>query len=1203
MVANLLALHLLVTSILFFAAGTYSLNRRDFNAAGPFGMVMFLCSGFMLLAGADVFSTNLEQKILLVNLRVSMLPFLSAGVLVTAIENARRSAWLAGGRIFLLYVVPIVNLFFVWAPGLNPFFMTDYRLTPSSLVGFTLSGNHGPWAWILLTYSTALAILTFGIQFYTLLNSKGIYFKQTLFLALGQVFPAVAILLAGFGRLPYLEVYNYAPHLFMITALLNGWAIYRYQWLYASPVVRDIVIDHMSDMLLVVDQNGCLSDANPVARKELDILDTNIGKNLTQILPDWEQIQKEAAQARTLRTEIKIATAGHPSLRVYELVVNTIRAAKNGKISAYVLLMREITEQKYQQEQIQNLARAVDQSPNSVLITDTDGVIEYVNPSFTRLTGYSAEEAIGQKTSLFKSGQTPASVYIDMWETIKAGKIWKGDLLNRRKDGEIYWEETFIAPLFDQYGNIVNYISIKEDISARKEIDEILHRRLEELLMVNTISLAAASQLELPGLVELVGKQLEQFFNVRSVLVAIHNQEAGTIELPYWTIDRKRVETPTLKYGEGLVSHVLKTREPLLIATNFKETAPELGHKPIYAHLYGSPKTWLGVPIMAGAEAVGVISLQNYQKEFAFQDDDVRLLTTIAASIGIAIKNANLFKKAQQEIEDRIRAEKEARQRADQMSVLYQIGHDITSGLDLEVVLNSLMEKCKQIAPVDVFAVGLYEPENQLVRFIKFNDQGRELKTNLSIDLEENLTSEVIQKRRLIYISDTNQEAARQKHHIMHTTEHHARTYLGIPLSHGNQVTGILSVQSYQPNAFSPEQIQTLEIIAAQAAIAIENARLYEVTRRRADEMSLLYEVSLELSENLDTDQVLRNLLHKCRQILPMDSFYVSVYEESTHLIYYPLFYDRGEFKNVPVRDMRVSPGLTGEVIMSARTLYLPDTTKPKTAQQYQIIHIGGTPSRSFVGVPMTVRGRVIGVISMQAYEPNKYSQEQIRLLETIATQAAIALENSRLYENARREINERRRAQEDLQQTNQELQVQLSRVESLQEELREQAIRDALTGLYNRRYLDEVFSRKVNRMGRKGSSLAVMMLDIDHFKKFNDTHGHKAGDQLLSILGKLLLKHTRQSDVACRYGGEEFVILLADTSLDVAAKRAEEIRQAFEQVKIDCDGKQLGATISIGISVFPEHGNSPEGLLIQADQALYAAKAGGRNQVVAWKR
>ena len=139
--------------------------------------------------------------------------------------------------------------------------------------------------------------------------------------------------------------------------------------------------------------------------------------------------------------------------------------------------------------------------------------------------------------------------------------------------------------------------------------------------------------------------------------------------------------------------------------------------------------------------------------------------------------------------------------------------------------------------------------------------------------------------------------------------------------------------------------------------------------------------------------------------------------------------------------------------------------------------------------------------------------------------------------------------------------------------------------------------------MKKKESALAVIMLDIDHFKSFNDTHGHTAGDELLAVLGELLRNQTRQSDIACRYGGEEFVILLSDTSLEVATRRAEAIRQSFEETYISFEGKNLQATISIGISIYPDHGDQPESLIIQADQALYQAKSSGRNCVVAWKR
>ena len=1200
MLSNLLAFHLFFTSVLLIFVGAYSWRQRGFSAATPFSVAMLFCALFTFISGLDILTSSLETKILWMRLRASSLPFIPVTILITAIMQARRTSWLSRNRILALLIIPTLNLLFVWVPTLGVFFRYNFQLTYNSFAP-VLTYTNGPWLWVILIYSGLISVSIFGIEFNILLNSQGIYFKQTTLLAIGQIIPAFFIILLAAGKLNFFSNYNYTPHLLMLTAILNGWAIYRYQWLLATPIARDIATDQISDIMLVVDENNRIVDLNQAARLAFDVSENIIGAQISKIIQRWSEIHDDVYTKGILRREIVIEKNEEP--RIYELIINPQSNATQ-EASTVVLVLREFTQFKQQQQQINQLALAVEQSPNSVLITDTEGIIQYVNPAFSILTGYESDEVIGKKTNILKSTQTPANVYEHMWKTIKAGRIWKSDLLNQRKNGELYWEETLIAPLFDTKGNVINYISIKEDITARKEIDEILHRRLEELMMVNTISMAAAAQLDLTSLVSLVGQQLEQSFNARSVFIAIHDRHTNLIDIPYWTIDKKRVTPPQAKYGEGLTSHILKTGQHLLISTDFQKQALSLGHKPIFANEFGYPKTWLGVPIKTGQQAIGVISLQNYEIEFAFNEDDVRLLTTIAANIGVAIENAHLFQDAQKEIDERIRAEKEASQRAEQMAVIYESGQAVTAGLNLELVLNTLMQKCQQIATVDVFTVAHYDSHTQQVKFIKFHDNGKE-RQHIAINLKtcDSITKEIIINRLPISVPDIKKQPDKPRYKFNHTSPRHARCYLGMPLLRGEEVIGVMSVQSYQPNAYSKEQIQTLEIIASQAASAIENARLFEETRQRADEMSLLYEASLELSANLDLNQVLRNLLEKCRQILPMDSFFVALYDETNHLIYHPLFFDNGEFKTIAVRDIRVTPGLTGEIILSGKSIYLADTTNPDIMQKYQIVHIGGTPTRCFVGIPMIVRDKVIGVISMQTYKPDSYSTEQIRLIETIATQAAIAIENSRLYEDARKEINERRRDQETLQQTNQELQVQLNRVESIQGELREQAIRDSLTGLYNRRYLDEIFKQKISQMRRKTSSLSVLMLDIDHFKIFNDTHGHQAGDELLKMLGKLLRKYTRSSDVACRYGGEEFVILLADTNLDISNKRANEIRIAFEKQGIVYGDQTLSATISIGIAAYPEHGDSPEELLIQADQALYSAKAAGRNCVITWKR
>lgn len=168
-----------------------------------------------------------------------------------------------------------------------------------------------------------------------------------------------------------------------------------------------------------------------------------------------------------------------------------------------------------------------------------------------------------------------------------------------------------------------------------------------------------------------------------------------------------------------------------------------------------------------------------------------------------------------------------------------------------------------------------------------------------------------------------------------------------------------------------------------------------------------------------------------------------------------------------------------------------------------------------------------------------------------------------------------------------------------LRDTLRQQSLRDPLTGLYNRRFLEEYLVHERLRATRKNRPLSVIMLDIDHFKRVNDTFGHDAGDAVLRRMGLVLQGHVRGSDIACRIGGEEFALLLPEASLVTAYQRAERILDTVRHMQIKHRGQVLGAiTVSLGVAAFPKHGDTPEALIRAADQALYQAKQGGRNKL-----
>jgi diguanylate cyclase (GGDEF)-like protein/PAS domain S-box-containing protein len=237
--------------------------------------------------------------------------------------------------------------------------------------------------------------------------------------------------------------------------------------------------------------------------------------------------------------------------------------------------------------------------------------------------------------------------------------------------------------------------------------------------------------------------------------------------------------------------------------------------------------------------------------------------------------------------------------------------------------------------------------------------------------------------------------------------------------------------------------------------------------------------------------------------------------------------------------------------------------------------HIDLTEVSESICVPFMAQGEALGILSLQmrgeAQQPEsaqRLSREsERRLAHVLVEQVGLALGNLKLRES-----------------------------------LRHQSICDPLTGLSNRRFMEESLEREFSRAKRSGSYLAIVMMDLDHFKRFNDTFGHQAGDTLLRVLGDLLKRSTRGQDIACRYGGEEFALVLTDANLDGVLKRAEILRQQVKQMNVEYAGQLLGTvSVSIGVAVYPEHGNSSPEVLRASDQALYRAKREGRDRVCLW--
>jgi diguanylate cyclase (GGDEF)-like protein len=297
----------------------------------------------------------------------------------------------------------------------------------------------------------------------------------------------------------------------------------------------------------------------------------------------------------------------------------------------------------------------------------------------------------------------------------------------------------------------------------------------------------------------------------------------------------------------------------------------------------------------------------------------------------------------------------------------------------------------------------------------------------------------------------------------------------------------------------------------------------------------------------------------------------------------------------------RIVPGeaLAGIVWNTGRPLFIPDYDQ----WSGRLSHFQHGLIRAIIGMPLILNGQVVGVIEIaRGVESDvSFSEEDITVLKRFSALAVLALQNARLFQKAQAEIQFRRKTEIELRNANQVLQLQLERIELLQGQLQEQAVRDALTDLFNRRYLEEMLGVEFARATRSKTSLAILMMDCDRLKHINDTYGHKAGDDALVLIANVIRESIRAGDIACRYGGDEFVVVLGNVSQETAFERAENLRNRIAAQPILHKEKKININISVGIAMFPVHGTFGETLLQKADQALYEAKHKGKNQVLVY--
>lgn len=502
--------------------------------------------------------------------------------------------------------------------------------------------------------------------------------------------------------------------------------------------------------------------------------------------------------------------------------------------------------------------------------------------------------------------------------------------------------------------------------------------------------------------------------------------------------------------------------------------------------------------------------------------------------------------------------------RVDEIAILRDMGQQLGASKDLSKTLDIVISMIRKLLIYQSCVIYLVDNKGSLVPEACASPFREKIEMSQLLQLEEKIIRLVMESKSPVLVSDMQADG---DHRIFRDE----KSIMCVPLIVKDSIIGVIYVGTLRPGTYNDDHVHMLETLANPAAIAIRSAQFHgyqeerlsqemvakEKEQEQANQFKVLYNLGSDLNRAVKLDEILDIILKNITQLVPCQSCIIFQCKEGELVAKKTSSPYGALFTNyiVSLDDENAAGGdnILAWVALNRRQVVLSDARESRFASLIQ-------RERSVILVPLLAEDEIIGAIYVGSAEPGVYNDALLNLCTMVSSQAALAVQKALLFE----------------------------KTEGL-------AITDGVTGLYTHRYFQERLSEEVRWAERYGRPLALLMVDTDHFKKFNDTLGHPEGDKLLKEISALLRSYTRESDLVCRYGGDEFSLILKDTEKDSALKTAERIRDAF-QLRF---GKlAVKVTSSIGVATFPMDARSKAELVTAADTALYRSKQGGRNRV-----
>lgn len=469
---------LLITTAINTIVSLIGLKRRDTKTGLYFALGMTSITLWTLAAALGYMAVPLDLKILFAKFdafgyNCAIILFFFTVLYFAGLDRWADHKWVRR----LIFLIPITNILFIITNELHGWVWTDFTPVGNNIYIF----EHGPaFTWIAITgYAVIISII--AILFWTVQKGSSVQRRQARLLLWATLFPLGANIVYLYG-VQGVEGVDWSSVTFSITGFLFLLALQSARFIDIIPVARDRLIASLSDGMIVVDTKSRIIDINPAAASMLEVAAKSlIGKGLQDIMPQIYMRLVESPEHEA-HTEFEI---GDNPKRYFDVLLSPLYDKDQTQQIGNLIVFRDITERKSDELKFQQLSRAVEQSPTSIIITDTNGIITFVNPFFTMLTGYAPSEAIGRNPNIIQSGQTPDETYQAMWKNLLAGRVWDGEFLNKKKSGELYWVHTVMAPVLDVHGNIQSFIAVQQDISERKLAEQTLENRFLEIQNLN----------------------------------------------------------------------------------------------------------------------------------------------------------------------------------------------------------------------------------------------------------------------------------------------------------------------------------------------------------------------------------------------------------------------------------------------------------------------------------------------------------------------------------------------------------------------------------------------------------------------------------------------------------------------------------------------------------------------------------------------